>query len=151
MSFVCSVSYYTVRVYWCEVARSHVYRLVLTVARVSSTRSRHISCGAARLLLPARVTSHSGRCAPACRVHAQEEDRGWWWVSFEYSARYSRSVARRCTDAAKDALALESWVGFRHCHVSCARGVCLLPSALGRHPAPFVGQALLLAGGVHRR
>ena len=36
----CSVSYYTVRVYWCEVARSHVYRLVSTVARVSSTRSR---------------------------------------------------------------------------------------------------------------
>jgi len=36
----CSVSYYTVRVYWCEVARSHVYRLVSTAARVSSTRSR---------------------------------------------------------------------------------------------------------------
>ena len=38
--FICSVSYYTVRVYWCEVARSHVYRLVSTAARVSSTRSR---------------------------------------------------------------------------------------------------------------
>ena len=52
----CSVSYYTVRVYWCEVARSHVYRLVSTAARVSSTRSRHISCGAARVLLPRGVS-----------------------------------------------------------------------------------------------
>ena len=37
------------------------------------------------------------------------------------------SVARRSTLAAKDALALESWVGFRHCHVSYARGMRLLP------------------------
>ena len=64
---------------------------------------------------------------PVCYVLTQEEDRGRWWVSFRLLRLDTPCVARQCTAAAKDALALASWVGFRHCHVSYARGMCLFP------------------------
>ena len=52
--------------------------------------------------------------------------RGWWWVSFEYSASIPSIVARRCTAAAKDALALRQRGGRGfvtatcHLHAACA-------------------------------
>ena len=45
-------------------ARSHVYGFVSTITRVSSTRSRHISCGADLVLLPARDTSRRSSRTP---------------------------------------------------------------------------------------
>ena len=144
----CSVSYYTVRVYWCEVARSHVYRLVSTAARVSSRRSsRATPC--ARYLAPR--TSH-----PPCVTFSPRRKIG---VGGGFLFDYSGSILRVLRDSAPP-LPKMLWPWRRgpgfvtatcHMHAVCVYS----PSTLGRSPTPlgrpgsFVGRGGPSSLGIH--
>ena len=136
-------------------ARSHVYGFVSTITRVSSTRSRHISCGADLVLLPARDTSRPSSCTPRALALSPRRKTGvGGGCLLSTQARYSdccATVHRRCQRCSGLGVA---WGGFRHCHVSYghAARVPLLPLRhLAPRWAPITGQALFVGRGVHHR
>ena len=162
----CSVSYYTVRVYWCEVARSHVYRLVSTAARVSSTRSR---LDETEPTVVGSVSSRrSSRATPCARYLAPRTShpprvtfspRRKIGVGGGFLFDFSGSILRVLRDSAPP-LPKMLWPWRRgsgfvtatcHMHAACVYS----PSTLGRSPTPlgrpgsFVGRGGPSSLGIH--